>query len=69
MHSVIIGLALGVNTHNRPVARNYMIALCFHQLVEAVALGAFIAMADIGQFKSEWWSAESTDAQGKSEQL
>lgn len=52
VHSVIIGIALGVNTNERAVARNYMIALVFHQLIEAVALGAFISIADLGKLKS-----------------
>jgi len=53
VHSVIIGIALGVNTDDRAVARNYTIALVFHQLIEAVALGAYIAIADLGAIKSE----------------
>ncbi|KAF5842242.1 zinc-nutrition responsive transporter [Dunaliella salina] len=52
VHSVIIGIALGVNTDNRPVARNYFIALVFHQLIEAIALGAYIAIARLGMLKS-----------------
>ena len=53
VHSVIIGIALGVNTNDRPTARNYFIALVFHQLIEAVALGAYISIAKLGMLKSE----------------
>mmetsp|Transcript_27619 Transcript_27619/g.71182 ORF Transcript_27619/g.71182 Transcript_27619/m.71182 type:complete len:351 (-) Transcript_27619:1327-2379(-) len=52
VHSVIIGISLGVNTDNRKVARNYFIALVFHQLIEAIALGAYIAIARLGMLKS-----------------
>jgi len=53
VHSVIIGITLGVNNDDWNLARNYFIALVFHQLIEAVALGGFLATAGLSTLKSE----------------
>jgi zinc transporter 1/2/3 len=49
-HSVIIGIALGVATGSSfpPL----LIAICFHQLFEGLALGSTIAQAGYGRVKS-----------------
>lgn len=51
VHSVIIGISLGVIDKDYPQVRNVMIALCFHQLLEGIGLGAFISVANFGLLK------------------
>jgi zinc transporter 1/2/3 len=50
VHSVIIGLALGVNTHLTEI-RVLIVALAFHQFFEGVGLGVVIAVATIATWQ------------------
>jgi zinc transporter 1/2/3 len=50
LHSVIIGLALGVNADIAEV-RALFIALAFHQAFEGVALGVSVAEAGLSKFQ------------------
>ncbi|KAF5840681.1 Zinc/iron permease [Dunaliella salina] len=51
VHSVIIGIALGIKDSNFPLARNVVIILCFHQLLEGIGLGAMVAIANFPKVK------------------
>ena len=48
LHSVIIGLALGVSSDVVEI-RALLIALCFHQFFEGIALGVSVAEAGLGK--------------------
>ncbi|KAL6754351.1 zinc-nutrition responsive transporter [Haematococcus lacustris] len=50
-HSFIIGLTLGVETEDRKAVIGLMVALCFHQWLEAIALGGFIVNAGLAAWK------------------
>ncbi|GFH25179.1 uncharacterized protein HaLaN_23104, partial [Haematococcus lacustris] len=50
-HSFIIGLTLGVETEDRKAVIGLMVALCFHQWLEAIALGGFIVNAGLSAWK------------------
>jgi zinc transporter 1/2/3 len=44
VHSILIGIALGVGTEE-PEITSLLIALCFHQFFEGIALGGAVAKA------------------------
>ena len=60
IHSVIIGISLGVIDADHGRARNIYIALCFHELLEGVGLGTFIAMANYPLWKGECGCLQAT---------
>lgn len=49
-HSVLIGVTVGVTTEYKEVT-SLLIALCFHQLLEGVALGSMVAAAGFHVWK------------------
>lgn len=51
VHSVIIGISLGVIDKDLGQVRNIMIALCFHQLLEGIGLGAILSIANFSMLK------------------
>ncbi|KAF5827908.1 zinc-nutrition responsive transporter [Dunaliella salina] len=51
VHSVIIGILLGILNKDYPQARNMLIALTFHQWLEGIGLGAMISVANFGLLK------------------
>jgi zinc transporter ZupT len=50
-HSVIIGVGVGVVTHDRQLVTTLMIALAIHQGLEALALGSVLALTSFSTAK------------------
>lgn len=54
VHSILVGVRLGSKRYDgTETTRTYVIALVFHQMIEAVALGIYISSKQIGFVKGD----------------